>query len=380
MVENTTYTFEEIHQQPALWLEVFDLIHAQKDALTSFLGDVDIDSEVVFTGAGSSFFIGEMVAPFFQKDTQITSRTIQTTEIVTHSQYHINRHKKTLLVSFARSGNSPESVAAVNLANQLSSKVRHLIITCNKDGALAQMKMDNGFVLVMPDKANDKSLAMTSSVTAMGLAALLIGRMKHLAAMKIEIQNAADLIQNFFKDYDKALQKISHVDYQRAVCLGSGPLQGVAREAHLKIQEMTDGDIICKFDSFLGFRHGPKAVVNDKTMMVYFFSNDDYARKYELDLVHSMQKSHAPVLSVGISNVPLEGVSLDLHIDLSAKKINEGIWTLISLVPLQLLAYYKSIALSYDPDSPSKSGAIHRVVQGVTIYNLSNKNHNGSKS
>ncbi len=371
MVEHTTFTSKEIYQQPELWLEVFDLIDNQKESIIRFLSDLNIDSDVIFTGAGSSFFIGQMVAPFFQKDTNLSSRAIQTTEIVTHSEHYINKKRDTLLVSFARSGNSPESMAAVNLANQCSSKVRHLIITCNKDGALANISIPNCYVLVMPDKANDKSLAMTSSVTSMGLAALLIGRLKNLEPMKTEIQKAAELMIAFFSRYRKVLQEASTRSYQRVVCLGSGPMQGVAREAHLKMQEMTDGEIICKFDSFLGFRHGPKAVVNDQTMMVYFFSNDEYIRQYELDLVHSMKPT---VLSIGVCNVPVTDTPLDICIDLSEKRVDDGLWTLMSLVPMQLLAYYKSIAMNYNPDSPSRSGAIHRVVQGVTIYSYQNNN------
>jgi len=370
MINKVTYTLKEIKQQPKLWISVSQLVNSKQKEIKSFINEIvsDKESEVIFTGAGSSFFIGEMVAPFFQKDMGVSSKAIETTEIVTHPEYFINKNKKTLLVSFARSGNSPESVAAVNLANKISCKVKHLIITCNVNGALANMSGENIYSIVLPEEANDKSLAMTSSVTSMGIAALLVGRLDNLDFMEKEIHKASKLYIKFFQQYSSILLDISKVNYKRAVFLGSGPMKGVAHEAHLKLQELTDGEIISKFDSFMGFRHGPKAVVNSETLLVYFFSNDPYIRKYEYDLVKSISDTGTPALTVALSNVSLNGIDFDLRINLDETLIDDAIWTITSLVPIQLLAYYKSEALGYNPDSPSKSGAIHRVVQGVSIY------------
>ncbi len=370
MIDKSKYTLKEIKQQPSLWKKVSELVRDKKESIQFFISDVvsGDNSEIIFTGAGSSFFIGEMVAPFFQKDTGVSSKAIETTEIVTHPEYFINKNKNTLLVSFARSGNSPESVAAVNLANKVSGNVKHLIITCNIDGALANINADNIYSIVLPEEANDKSLAMTSSVTSMGIAALLVGRLNDLERMAIEIEKASHAITSFFNGFSSSLVDISSNDYKRAVFLGSGPMKGVAHEAHLKLQELTDGEIISKFDSFMGFRHGPKAVVNNKTLLVYFFSNDPYIRKYEYDLVKSISESSQYALTVAVSNASLNGLDFDLRIELDDIIIDDAIWTITSLVPIQLLAFYKSEALGYNPDSPSKSGAIHRVVQGVSIY------------
>ena len=84
------------------------------------------------------------------------------------------------------------------------------------------------------------------------------------------------------------------------------------------------------------------------------------------------------MLTVGINNTAID-TKVDKLISLSDTKIDDGIWSIVSLVPIQLLAYYKSKYLGYNPDSPSKNGAIHRVVQGVTIYQYHNNiaNNNG---
>ncbi len=374
MIGMNTYTYKEIRQQPDLWRKVIALMEDKKELLLHFLNEVKESGEVevVFSGAGSSYFIGEMVAPFFQKDTGLSSKAVETTEIVTHPRLYINNNKTTLFVSFARSGNSPESVAAVNLTNKVSSRVFHIVITCNSEGALANMTGDNMLSIVLPEEANDKSLAMTSSVTSMALVALLLGRLSRLQEMRTQIQTATLLLEKKFESVIHQVAALANVEYTRGVFLGSGPMKGVAHEAHLKLQELTDGEIICKFDSFLGFRHGPKAVVNAKTMVVYFFSNNKYVRQYEVDLVRQMMNGQSAALTIGISNGEIAGINLDVNIKMGdAPLLDEAIWTITSLVTAQLLAFFKSKKMGYNPDSPSKSGAIHRVVQGVNIYDFS---------
>ena len=373
MIVSKYYTYQEIFQQPKLWMRVFDMVKNQKKDLQQFINPFlnPSNSEILFTGAGSSFFIGEMVAGVFQEQTGISCRAVATTEIVTHPAYHINKNKNTLLVSFARSGNSPESLAAVELASSFSSKLKHLFISCNADGALAKMpKSDHNYLILLPEETNDKSLAMTSSVTTMAMVALLLAQLNKIDLLDTQIKHAAVLTEEMFKNNEEDLKEIAKIDFERAVFLGSGPMQGVAREAHLKLQELTDGKVISKFDSFLGFRHGPKAVVNDKTLMVYFFSNDEHVRKYEKDLVNSIKESSSPIYSLGIIDKDFPHLDLDKEIRFgySDSEIDEGFWLMSSLVVIQLLAFYKSLALGFNPDSPSQNGSIHRVVQGVNIY------------
>ncbi len=377
---NTTeyYTYKEIFQQPELWVRVFDIVKNQKEDLTKYIQQFlqTANSEIIFTGAGSSFFIGEMVAGIFQDQTGVSCRAISTTEIVTHPSYHINKKKHTLMVSFARSGNSPESLASVEIASAFAPNIHHLFISCNAEGALAKKpKTDHSYLILLPEETNDKSLAMTSSVTSMALVALLIGQLDKIETLDQNIKQAAELTDKMLQNFSSDLQEIAQIDFNRAVFLGSGPMQGVAREAHLKLQELTDGKVISKFDSFLGFRHGPKAVVDKKTLMVYFFSNDDYVRKYEKDLVNSMKESSSPIYSLGVIDKKFPGLVLEkeIHFGYSDSPIEESFWMMSSLVVIQLLAFYKSLALGFNPDSPSTNGSIHRVVQGVNIYQHSHQ-------
>jgi len=226
----------------------------------------------------------------------------------------------------------------------------------------------------MPEEANDKGLAMTSSVTSMALSVLLISHLDNLDEQENKVLQAAKYARYILSEYTSVLRKVAKLDFNRAVFLGSGPFMGVAREAHLKLQEMTDGRVICKFDSFLSFRHGPKAVLNEKTLLVYFFSNNKYVKKYESDLVLSVAKNHKLLGVVSVSETFQKEKVSDYEIVMTSeeKMLDESYLTLCSLIPAQLLAYYKSLIVGLNPDNPS-SGAIHRVVQGVTIYDYVNE-------
>lgn len=260
-------------------------------------------------------------------------------------------------------------MAAITLADDISARCYHLIITCNADGQLARYKSgSNKYVYCLPSNANDLSLAMTSSYSGMLLAGLLCARVKDFPRSKKMIASLVTYGRRILDHFPVGLKKIANQDFKRAVFLGSGPFYGTATESHLKLQELTDGKVICKSDTFLGFRHGPKAVINESTLVVYFFSNDEYALQYEKDLLDDMQRGTTPLLEVGFAESPFESRLSDLFVLSDGMKIDEEFLCVCYVVPAQILGFYKSMQLGLHPDTPSASGAITRVVQGVEIY------------
>ncbi len=367
------HTFQEIIGQPELWSATWKSVRGKKSEIVEFLSELKHFSnlQAILTGAGTSAFIGEVLEGPFQRYTGMFTKAVATTDLVTHPELVFGHDRDTLLVSFARSGNSPESAKAVELAGHLSRNVFHLVITCNTDSALLKaVEGTDSLVLLLPPEANDKSLAMTGSFTAMLLSGLLISDIRDIDRNEFAVAIMREYGRKIFKDYFAALRHVAELDFDRAVFLGSGPMKGTARESHLKLQELTDGKVICKFDSFLGFRHGPKAVVNERTILGYLFTNNDYASRYEVDLVKGIAGGRKPLYSIGITEERLDGIDVDLLILLGdgKSKLSEEFLAIVSVLPAQLLGFLKSIQLGLKPDNPSESGMIHRVVQGVKIY------------
>ncbi len=367
------YTYSEIMQQPLMWQREFDRIKADRKQIETFVSRyIDGGYEVIFTGAGTSAYIGDVLEVAVADTIFRGARSVATTDLITHPTAYFSPEKKVLLISFARSGNSPESMGAVTLADSIcGDNIAHIFITCNEKGRLAQIAgRENCLLLLLPPETDDKSLAMTSSFSTMLLTALLLANIRDLEAQEAPIRSLVAHASGVLEKYDSAICGIAARDFSRAIFLGSGELKGIAEESHLKLQELTDGGVVCSFDSFLGFRHGPKAVVNGQSLLVYLLSGDPAVARYEADLIRQINSNNHVVAMVAVSPGPvgIPGVDFDLNVVLGDASA-QGIYRCIPYVfAAQLLGYYKSLARGLDPDAPSVSGNISRVVEGVTIY------------
>ena len=373
-MENTGFTFNEIHQQPAMWRKELKALLEKQEEVSAFMHKyLTPETDIVLTGAGTSAFIGDALQPVM-RGMWNNVRSVATTDIITHANYLLNPEKPLLLVSFARSGNSPESVGAVNLANKLCKNVAHVYITCNKNGKLAKQAegKDNILLLLLPEETDDKSLAMTSSFSTMLLTCLMLGHIDTLTDDIEMIEKTAKNAEAVIAEYEDKLKEIASRPFERGVFLGSGALKGIAEECHLKLQELTDGAVVCKFDSFLGFRHGPKAVVNSKSIVVYLMTDQEEVQRYERDLVKQVDANNTPVaqiIVIGGKAPELPGVKADLVVKMPYGYADNTFYGIVPFVVVgQLLGFYASKAHGLNPDAPSVSGNIHRVVEGVTIY------------
>ncbi|MBJ7313443.1 SIS domain-containing protein [Rugamonas sp. CCM 8940] len=362
-------TAEEIAQQPTLWRELAGHLAAERTRLADFLGNSlrNPHQRVILTGAGSSAYVGEIVADELNAAWPCQVRAVATTSLLTHPELYLEADAPTLLVSFARSGSSPESTATVQLLREVVRDVRFLNITCNPSGQLAQQGAQDKsvFNLMMPPASCDRGFAMTSSFTCMLLAALC-ALSPNVQPQRLEA--LAQLGEQALRNWSAPVAALAAKPVRRVVYLGSGPLEALAKEAALKILELTGGQVLAMANSALGFRHGPKAALNDETLVVLFRSASPLARRYEQDLLQELQREQiaARCLTVGV----------DAEIGIDAAVWNDAgaaTWHDAWLAPLWLLmaqqyALHQSALLQLRPDNPFAGGTVNRVVQGVTIY------------
>ena len=369
------HTWKEILQQPDMWLKTYAIVKERKEEIASFVKKyVEAGYEIVLTGAGTSAYIGDALQWTLSGTLLHGAKAIATTDIITEANSLFNKDSKVLLVSFARSGNSPESVGAINLVNKVAGEAAHVYITCNEKGQMAVMadkNPENTLLVLLPKETNDLSLAMTSSYSSMFLACAMIANIEKIDEHEAQISNVAEATRAALDKYYEAINGIAQRSFTRAVFLGSGELMGVAEESRLKLQELTDGTVMCAFDSFLGFRHGPKAVISPDSILVYLLSEDPATQRYEYDLIRQIKANNEVAAYVGVSqSVPsIEADYFDLNVVIGASAEVERCYKAVSYVIVaQLLGFYKALDLKRSPDNPSVSGNISRVVEGVTIY------------
>lgn len=362
LVEGGQWTAQEIAHQPAVWAEAMALADGSDIAAWIAQALADPRTRVVFTGAGTSAYIGDSLVPVVSRHWGRTVESVPTTDLVAAPRSVFPADVPTLLVSFARSGNSPESVAAVDLADAVLPHCRHLVITCNPEGALAAAAATrpDARLLVLPARTNDRAFAMTSSFTTMLLvAARLFGV---VAAAPVAAGEAA------LRQGAAVARELVDAGFDRIVYLGGNALHGLARESALKMLELTDGQVVAMHETPLGFRHGPKTIVNETTLVVMFISNDPLVRAYDLDLLRELRSDARAKRVFAIGGQAVDGAA---GVDLVVEGLeNAGEFDTIApfVVVAQLLALRRSASLQLTPDQPSRSGTVNRVVRGVVIH------------
>ncbi|MBQ0035417.1 MAG: SIS domain-containing protein [Firmicutes bacterium] len=371
------WTSKEIFQQPETWIKTFNQVKAEAKQIKDLIDKVitQEDYDIILTGAGTSEFVGNSIFPYLSPLNNFKVKSFGTTDIVACPEAYISRTKPTLLVSFGRSGNSPESVAAVEAANTVCENIYHLFVTCNHDGALSKYAegKDNCYAINLTPETHDQSFAMTSSYSNMYLATVLSFLTDKLDELEPVINEIVNNTVKFHQDaYQIVIEKIvKEFDFQRIVYLGSNCLKGVSQESALKCCELTAGKIMTTFDTTMGFRHGPKSVVCPGSLQVIYLSDDPYTRKYDVDIVKEMSPERDGNKILVVSSYYDEEVAklADYFISFSnSSRYNNVFLGLEYINVAQTIALLKSIKMGIKPDTPCPSGKVNRVVKGVVIY------------
>jgi tagatose-6-phosphate ketose/aldose isomerase len=361
------WTRREILQQPETFRATGTLLAAKRAEIEVFLAPLlaKPDLRIILTGAGTSAFIGGCLAATLERSIGRCVEAVPTTDIVSVPDLYLSSDKPTLLVSFGRSGSSPESVAAVDLADQHVGDIHHLIITCNPDGELARRSSERSLVLVLPEATHDRGFAMTSSFSAMMLSALAIFTGIEAFAPRIEpIARAVDMLT---ARVEPRMAALARKPFDRVVYLGSGPFQALARESALKLLELTDGALATMFESTLGFRHGPKTIVTPGTLVIVFVSNDPLTRAYDSDLIDELRTDGIAGAVVAVSAQGQIGETIEVK---GLEAANDCDLLFPYIIPAQLFAFHASLERGLTPDMPNKAGVVSRVVQGVRIHSV----------
>lgn len=371
-----TFTATEIHQQPSTWEKTIEQVRSRAEEIKAFINKVihQEDYDVILTGAGTSEFVGNALYSYLNRKLNYKVKSYATTDLTATPENYVSAHKPTLLISYGRSGDSPESIGAIQSVEAVNDNLYHLFITCNKDGALSKRANTEGdccLAINLTPETLDKSFAMTSSFTNMYLATVLCFNLDHfdetVAAVNDVIGAAKQLVEEDWptiKEFDGAF------DYGRIVYLGTNTLKGIAQESALKMLELNAGKIVTMYDTPLGFRHGPKSIIDNTTLTVLYLSDGEYQRQYELDLLKEMSGQRKENRIMVVCNTPCElAKSLANYYYCFDTPAKDNVFVgLDFIIVAQLMALFASIRNHFTPDNPCPTGEVNRVVKGVILY------------
>lgn len=346
--------WQEIHAQPHIWRSWSNDFSAK--AYRSWIAQLGI-SEVWFCGAGTSAYIGHIIAAGLPNAGGIKFQSIASTDLVACARYYLqNPPNDLLIVNFGRSGNSSETVETLSAIEVLVPSLPTPNITGNSNSALA--KSFRGRSILLADACHGAGFAMTSNFSTMLLEGLSIFDTD--ADARTSIGQLAEHAENMLPLLtDQILE--SEIS-SRAVFVGYGPIAFATGESALKVMELTTGKIPTLWDSTPGFRHGPKSYISGGTSIYVLRSAKYPAIKYEVDVVEELrvQFPEATTITLGedekFSTKIIESSALD---------------SVLPVKPAQLASVVWSDRLDLNVDDPSlRQSTLTRVVSGVQLHPL----------
>jgi len=374
------YTPHEILQQPASWRKTLQIVRERQGDLGRFLLESGFDlrepsgnPSVFLVGAGTSDYIGRALTYLLRRMWGCDVWAVPSTDLLTNFGDLVFPERSYLWISFSRSGDSSEGLAVLETAIEKYPGVRHLLVTCNEEGSMAQIcenGTDRALVLVLDESVNDRGLAMTSSYSNMVIAGQCLAHLDSLSSYEQTLSLLSEAGELFLDRVQEIAPSIAQEEFSKACFVGSGVLHAAAQESALKLLELTAGKIQTMSESTLGLRHGPLSALDANTLFVSFLSQDTRRRKYELDLLDEIKRKQLTKLRVVVSPDSPDrlGHLADNMISLEAPDLRDEYRAPVDVMFAQTLGLFASLKMGLRPDSPSPNGAISRVVSHVNIY------------
>ena len=363
------YTPAEIAQQPATWQITHRLFSEKKTELMEFLHQAKAERWTIYlVGAGSSDYIGHSIAHLLRKRWNCEVCVVASTDLLTNRDDLVIQDRKYLWISFSRSADSPEGVSVLEQALAASPNVKHLVVSCNRNGRMVELATENKscFAMVLDDAVNDRSLAMTSSFTNMVLFGMELAHLWDQQSFDDTLEHMTQAAKYLLEEGASLALRLAKQGYRRACFVGSGALAGTTRESALKILELTAGNIQTMNETTLGLRHGPMSSLNSETLFVGFISRDDRRRRYDLDLLNEIRGKGAvrTIVAIGYADSASDS---SLYCE-AFGRLDDAYRPAVDVIFSQMLGLFSSIELGLQPDSPSPNGLISRVVEKFAIY------------
>jgi tagatose-6-phosphate ketose/aldose isomerase len=372
------FTPREIAQQPDTWEATLRLFRREQMRICGFLEQIGMRGAVagrpvvLLVGAGTSDYIGHCLSLLLRQNWGCEVSACASTELLPNLENYTVPGRKYLWISFSRSGDSPEGVAVLEQAIDRYPEIAHLVVTCNAEARMIAIseRATNSCVVVLDDAVNDRSLAMTSSFTNMVVMGQCLAHAWSIEEYAGVMDRLAAAGRAFLVSAAEEAERIASKGYSRVCLVGSGSFTGVAKEAALKVLELTAGHVKTMSETVLGLRHGPMAALDAETLFICFVSLDARRAHYAMDLLREVGEKGvvAGRIAVGPASLRSDLSSYCETYLATGEDIADGYRPVVDVIFGQLLGLYCSIAHELKPDAPSPGGVINRVVQEFRIY------------
>ena len=320
------FTTKEINEQPGILKKVLEKEKVIKKIMV-FSGE----ERIGFIGCGSSYYLPIAVSYHIRRILNITAYPFTGYGTVRYPDTRFENNKKYLIIAISRSGESSETVNALESLKK-NSRFNTISLTCESNSAITKLS-DKSLVLEFVD---EKSIVMTQAVSSMIFALQIAMKDRGIDIIPELLQDIIDNASSLFERID--LKQFSHFVY-----LGYDEYLGIASEGALKVREMA----LCHSEVYetLEYRHGPKSLVSRNSLICFLPSSESFKDEERVSI--EMRQLGATTINVS----PWYSDNFDIWIDTKLDVIDRSDMVL-RLVPLQILALKKAIQKGINPDKP----------------------------
>jgi glutamine---fructose-6-phosphate transaminase (isomerizing) len=336
--ETMTYRcYEDIKGQASAWRAALRVVDERIEEVRGLISRSD--ARMLFTSCGSPYFLGLATATLWREKLGMEVAVAPSSEVMLFPHATLPGDGNPFLVIATRSGETTETVRALETFSARFSG-QAVVIGCRPGSTLEEM----ADVPITIPEAYDDVIPQTRSFGSMYLAsqymaALLAGDGELAASLKY----LPDILPDLLYRWESEVRSLAEEDWDSAVFLGGGPLYGIATEASLKLIEMSLTKTACYHT--LEVRHGPRSVVDDRTLVVSLGSLR--GARHEDQVLAELSRGSRVLKLAPDGDGSRNGSISEIGV---GPEVPEHALGMLYLPLLQLLAYHRAVHRGVDPD------------------------------
>ena len=324
------FTLKEISEQPKTILQAGD------DKRIGEVADLISNAKNLYiTGSGTSYNAARISKYLFSKYAKLKIEPIISSELPFSPD---SIEENSTLIAISQSGESADVLEAVKIAKQSNSKVLSIVNHLN-----SSLSQESDSVINL-DCGPEIGVAATKSFTSQLAILYKITNKNCNECLNLDWQKVSDGISKILED-DSSIKKLANdlKEVSDIYILGRGIHFPIAKEAALKLKELT----YIHAEGIPGgeLKHGPLALM-DSNVYVIIINPDDSTFQETLNSANEIKARGAKIIGISDKNSDI----YDYWIE--TPKIDEALYPLVEIVPIQLLAYYAALEKDTDPDYP----------------------------
>jgi len=324
------YTLKEISEQPDTILRAVD-----NNQIEEFVDNIKQAKNLYITGSGTSYNAAEITKYLMSKFAKIKINTLISSELP-FSPNEIEPNST--LITISQSGESADVLEAVKIAKESNAKILSIVNLLNsslsQQSSLAIGLNCGPEIGVAATKSFTSQLSILYKITDQLCNGCINPDWEKVSSAISQILSNNSKI----KEIAKSLKDVSDI-----YVLGRGIHLPIAKEAALKLKELTY--IHAEGIPAGELKHGPLALM-DSNVYVIIINPNDSTYNDTLNSANQIKARGAKIIGISDkkSNV------YDYWIDIPS--IDEALYPLIEIIPIQLLSYYSALEKKTDPDYP----------------------------